>query len=623
MSARSASTVPATVLGIVASVALAAGLVTVPAVAAPGSRPIAHRSAGPAPTPYRDRVLALMHDMTPKQKVGQLFVIEVAGRDANLVSDAAMEVNQRLYGVDTPAQAIAKYQPGGVIYYTIRNGDDNIGDPAQVATLSKGLQAAALALPRRIPLQISVDQEGGSLVARFGAPATQMPGNMALGAGRSVPDARRSARVIGTELAAVGVTQDYAPVSDVNINPNNPVIGIRSVGGDPGLVSDLASAQVGGFHAGGISAVAKHFPGHGDTGVDSHFGLPEVTHSLEEIHQIDLPPFEADIAAGVDTIMTAHVVMPAIEPDVPATMSHKVLTGLLRHELGFDGLIVTDALDMAGATATYPPDVAPVKAVLAGADQLLVPPEMDTAYAAVLAAVRSGTISKHRLNSSVYRILMHKFSRGLVRDPFVDPAAAPLVMGAPEHLAAAQAITDRTTTLVKNDAGLLPLAPGPRRVLVTGWGVTTTQNLATALGTRGATTQVLQTGTTPTASDVDAAVAAAEDADLVVVSTNNAYAVDASTGQPTAAAAAQTRLVRALLATGTPVVVAAMRNPYDVASFPDAPTVLDTYGYTPDQVESLVRVLFGEIDPVGRLPVSIPGPNGTGELFELGHGLGY
>lgn len=595
-------------------------------LAAFGPSPATAGGEGHAGKPsYDDQVRALMKQMTVKQKVGQLFVIEVAGRDANDVSDAAKAVNQRLYGVDTPAQAIAKYQPGGVIYFTTRNGDDNIGDPAQVATLSNGLQAAARTSPMGIPLQISVDQEGGALVARFGAPsgATQMPGNMALGAGRSTRDARRSAKVIGTELAAVGVTQDYAPVSDVNVNPNNPVIGIRSVGSDPALVSDLIARQVRGYHAGGVSAVAKHFPGHGDTGVDSHFGLPEVTHTLEQLEAIDLPPFRAAIAAGVDTIMTAHVVLPAIDPGVPATMSHRILTGLLRDELGFDGLIVTDALDMAGATATYPPDVAPVQAVLAGADQLLIPPEMDTAYAAVLAAVRSGQISKQRLNKSVYRILLHKFRRGLFRDPYVDATAAPQIMGVAWHLALAQAITNRTTTLVKNDAGLLPLAAEPRDVLVAGWGATTTQTLAAALGARGAATQVLESGTTPTAAQVDAAVAAAQDADLVVVTTNNAYAVDASTGEPTAGAAAQARLVRALLATGTPVVVAAVRNPYDVASFPQAPTVLDTYGYTTAQVESLVRVLFGEVDPTGRLPVSIPGPNGTGELFEYGHGLGY
>jgi beta-N-acetylhexosaminidase len=160
-------------------------------------------------------------------------------------------------------------------------------------------------------------------------------------------------------------------------------------------------------------------------------------------------------------------------------------------------------------------------------------------------------------------------------------------------------------------------------VLVAGWGVGTTQAIASAMAERGAATQVLESGTTPSATAIAAAVAAAQGSDLVVVSTNNAYAVDASTGQPTAAAAAQTALVRALLGTGKPVVVAAMRNPYDVASFPDAPTVLDTYGYTGDQVDSLVRVLFGEVAPTGRLPVSIPRADGTGELFPLGHGLGY
>ncbi len=620
MFARSASTTPRARTPLRLS---AFGLSVGVAVAFGASSAAADDPGHSGDAPYRGKVISQMRHMTVEQKVGQLFVIEVAGRDANTVSATAKATNQRLFGVDTPAQAIAKYQPGGVIYYTTRNNDDNIGDPAQVATLSNGLQSAALAQPAHIPLQISVDQEGGALVARFGPPATQMPGNMALGAGRSTADAHRSAEVIGTELAAVGVTQDYAPDADVNINPNNPVIGIRSSGGDPKLVSDLTAAQVKGFHAGGVSAVAKHFPGHGDTGVDSHFGLPEVTHTLEQIHQIDLPPFQAAAAAGVDTIMTAHVVMPAIEPGVPATMSHKVLTGLLRDELGFKGLIVTDALDMAGAAATYPADVAPVKALLAGADQLLVPVQMDTAFGAVLGAVRSGEISKQRLDESVYRVLLHKYKRGIFQDPMVDPAAAPQIMGAPQHLADAQAITDRTTTLVKNGAGLLPLAAGPRKVLVAGWGVGTTQTMATALAARGATTQVRESGTTPSATAIANAVAAAQTSDLVVVSTNNAYAVDASTGQPTAAAAAQTRLVRALLATGKPVVVAAMRNPYDVASFPEAQTVLDTFGYTSDQVESLVRVLFGEVNPTGKLPVSIPRADGTGELFPFGHGLGY
>jgi beta-N-acetylhexosaminidase len=604
------------------SVLMAAAL-GAPAATAGGGGP-----SGDAP--YRGLIISTMKHMTLKQKVGQLFVIEVAGRDADNVSDAARSVNQALYGVDTPAQAIAKYQPGGVIYYTTRvpctgcASDDNIGDPAQVATLSNGLQAAALAQPAKIPLQISVDQEGGALVARFGPPTTQMPGAMALGADGSAEDARTSGAVIGAELKAVGVTQDYGVDSDVNINPNNPVIGVRSPGGDPALVSRIVTGEIQGFHDAGESAVSKHFPGHGDTGVDSHFGLPIVTHDLATFESTDLPPFKAAIAAGVDTIMTAHVVFPAVDPSgAPATMSHKILTGVLRDELGFKGLIVTDALDMAGATSTYPPDVAPVQAILAGADQLLIPPKMDTAYGAVLDAVRNGTISEQRLDESVYRILLHKYQHGIFQHPFVDAAAAPSSQGTPEHLAAAQAVTDRTTTLVKNDGGMLPLTDAPQHVLVTGWGVNTTSVMGDEFRRRSASTQVFQTGTTPSDSLIDQAVAAAADKDLVVVSTYNAWGLDATTGQPTAQDVAQTKLVRALLATGKDVVVTAMRNPYDVAAFPEAPAVLDAYGYTGDSIASLVKAIYGEINPTGRLPVVVPNTDGSGVLYPIGYGLSY
>ncbi|MET8520218.1 glycoside hydrolase family 3 protein [Nocardioides sp. NPDC004968] len=602
----------------------AAGLAAAVAVAMPYAATHAAEPDPPATTATKKptqhgQIVSLMRHMSLQQKVGQLFVIEVYGRDANTVSDTAKAGNQRLYGVDTPAQAIAKYQPGGVIYFTTR-GPDNIGDAAQVATLSNGLQRAALQQRPKIPLNIAVDQEGGALVARFGpaSGATQMPGQMALGAGGSTEDAARSAEVIGTELAAVGVTQDYAPVADVNLNPNNPVIGIRSPGADSAAVSDIVSAEVGGFDDGDLSSIAKHFPGHGDTGTDSHYGLPEVTHSREELEAIDLPPFEAAIDAGIDAIMTAHVTVPAIDPSgEPATMSEPILTGLLREEMGFDGLIVTDALDMQGASATYPPDVAPVEAFLAGADQLLIPPQMDTAYAAVLDAVKNGTISRKRLDESVYRILKHKLDNEIFKSPYVDPAAAPAVFSNPAHKADAQAISDRTTTLVKNDDGLLPLAPGAKNVLVAGWGVDTTAGIAAGLQKRGATTQVLQSGTTPTDAQIDAAVAAAAGKDLVVIPTNNAWQINPATGQPTPAAVAQTKLVKALLATEVPVIVTAMRNPYDVTSFPEAATVLDTYGYTSHQLESLVRVLYGEVNPSGKLPVEIP------DLFPLGHGLSY
>jgi len=566
----------------------------------------------------------LIRHMTLEEKVGQLFVVEVYGQDADTVTEAAAASNQRLYGVSTPAQVIDKYKPGGVIYFTAARGPDNLANPRQIATLSNGLQAAALRQRERVPLLISTDQEGGAVVFRLSAPATAMPGNMALGAGRSRADAHRSAEVIGAELAAVGINQNYAPVADVNVNPANPVIGVRSVGENPALVADLVAAQVDGHHDGGVATVAKHFPGHGDTTVDSHFGLPEVTHTRAQLKAIDLPPFRAAIREGVDTIMTAHVVLRSVDPSgAPATMSRPVLTDLLRGELRYDGLVVTDALDMGGATSTYPPDVAPVEAFKAGADQLVLAPQMDVAYNAVLDAVRGGEISKRRLDDSVRRILRLKTKRGLFGDPFVDADLAEKVVGAPDHLADAQAISDRTTTLVKNDAGLLPLSRDPRDVLVTGWGVTTTRTIGTAIGARGQTVTVVETSLTPTQARIDAAVAAAAANDLVVVSTNNAASVDLATGLPTASAAAQQALVAALLATRKPVVVSGMRNPYDISRLTEVPTYLATYGYTAGSIEALVRVLFGEVDPHGRLPVTIPRADGTGPLYPFGHGLGY
>jgi beta-N-acetylhexosaminidase len=630
---------------VLVSVGVLLSSAALPSVAAAASAPSATATQAGEPDLSQNasdhgQIISLLARMTLEEKVGQLFVVEVFGQNANVVSDVQAASNEARYGqgVRTPADVIDTYKPGGVIYFDNRRGGgvqgigpDNVRNPRQIATLSNGLQEAATSQRQPIPLLISTDQEGGALVFRLVAPATAMPGNMALGAGRSEADAFRSADVIGTELAAVGINQNYAPVADVNVNPANPVIGIRSVGEDPELVSDLVAAQVDGYHAAGVSATAKHFPGHGDTDVDSHFGLPEITHTREEVEQIDLPPFRAAIERGVDSIMTAHVVMRSVDPTgVPATMSHPILTGLLREELGFDGLIVTDALGMGGvAGEEFPPHVAPVRAFQSGADQLLLSPQPRVAFDAVLAAVRSGDISMERLDESVYRILRLKFQKGLFDDPSVNVNKAENIVGAPDHLADAQAITDRTTTLVKNDAGLLPLTHDSRTVLVAGRGAiaNTPWNIAGSLGDaisrRGQTVDVFATGTTPSEATIAAAVARAASSDLVVVATQNASSVSASTGLPTASAAAQQALVRALLATGKPVVVVGVQNAYDISRFTEAPTYLATYGYTHGQMESVTRVLFGEVNPTGKLPVTIPRADGTGALYPFGHGLSY
>jgi beta-N-acetylhexosaminidase len=554
-------------------------------------------------------VTSTMARMTLEEKVGQLFVQYAYGPSAD-TKDAR---NVPLYGVETPAEVVQKYHLGGVIYF---NWTDSANNPDQIANLSNGLQRAALTEDSKvhIPLTISTDQEQG-VVVRVGPPATQFPGNMALGAGRSVDDARTAARISGEELKAIGINTDFAPVSDVNVNPLNPVIGVRSFSSNPTLAAQLAAAQVKGYQDdAGIISTAKHFPGHGDTATDSHFGFPVITHTREQWEQIDAPPFKADIAAGIDMIMTAHINFPALDPaGDPATLSKPIMTGLLRGELGFKGVIITDSLGMQGVRDKYGDAEVAVRALEAGVDQLLMPPQMDVAWNAVMGAVESGRISQSDLNAKVRRILTLKYEKGLVDHPYVDTSAVDSVVGTPEHLAAADAVTNRTTTLVKNDDKALPMAVNGKKVMVTGYGVTTKQTLADALTARGAQVTQAETGSNPSNATIDKAVAATAGQDSVIVTTMKAW----STPQ-------QQKLVERLLATGKQVIVVAVRDPYDIAYFDDAPTYVATYSYSPVAIEALARVLTGEVSPTGKLPVDVPvaGDPDT-VLYPFGAGLTY
>jgi beta-N-acetylhexosaminidase len=383
----------------------------------------------------------------------------------------------------------------------------------------------------------------------------------------------------------------------------------------------MVGAQVTGYQQDGdVSASAKHFPGHGDTATDSHVAFPVITHTREQWERMDAPPFKAAIAEGIDMIMTAHLAFPALDDSGdPATLSKPIMTGVLREELGYQGVIVTDSLGMQGVRDRYGDAEVAIRALEAGVDQLLMTPAMDEAYGAVLGAVRSGRISRAALDEKVRRVLALKYERGLVARPYADPAAVASVVGTPEHLATANAITDRTTTLVKNDAGTLPLAVGGKKVLVAGYGVGVTSTLAGAFDAQGATSTVRQTGTSPTDAQVADAVAVAESSDAVVVSTMKAWDTNVTDKR-----GGQQKLVKALLATGKPVVVVATRDPYDIAYFTDAPTYLATYSYSPVAVDAVARVITGQVSPSGKLPVSIPVAGDPGSaLYPLGHGLGY
>ncbi|GAB3660725.1 glycoside hydrolase family 3 protein [Glycomyces tarimensis] len=549
-----------------------------------------------------------LKDMSLEEKVGQLFVTYAYGETADTTDPDDVAANRSAHGVDNADELLEQYHLGGVIYFAWSN---NVNDPRQIAGLSNGLQETALE-DTGTPLLISTDQEHG-IVTRIGPPATQLPGAMALGATHDAEAAYEAARISGEELLAMGVNQNFAPVADVNVDPDNPVIGVRSFSSDPQHAADMVAAQVAGYQSGDLASTIKHFPGHGDTSDDSHTSLPQIDHTYEEWAELDAPPFEAAIAEDVDTVMTAHLQFPALDPSLtPATLSEPILTGLLRDELGFDGVVVTDSLSMEGVRTIYGDDRVPVLALLAGADMLLMPPDIDLAYNAVLDAVASGEISKKRLNESVTRVLDLKYELGLFDDAFVDEDAIDEVVGTSEHLDAAQAISDQSTTLVTND-GALPVT-GTGDALVTGWGVSTTATLAGEFTERGWNAENLVTGANPRQADIDAAVTAAEGKDLVVVTTNGA-----------GAGPGQAALVAALHETGVPVVAIGVRNPYDIAYFTDdADAYLATYSYGAIALESAVKVVLGETAPQGKLPVDIPTADDPDTvLYGFGHGLGY
>lgn len=558
--------------------------------------------ASAAPPKAADEVESTIAAMTLEQKVGQLFVPYVTGATA----DTASAENRARFGVDTPAEAVAKFHLGGVIYFA---WSGNTANPAQIAELSNGLQRANTAAGNPVALSVATDQETG-LVARVGPPATVFPGAMALGAARDPRLTYDTYQITGRELRALGINTDYAPDADVNVNPANPVIGVRSFSSSPKLVATNVSAAVSGLQDERVTATAKHFPGHGDTGEDSHTSLPVITHTRQQWEKIDAPPFRAAIRAGVDAIMTAHISFPAFDDSGdPSTLSRAVLTGLLRDELKFRGVIATDSLRMEGVRKMYSDKEIPVRAIEAGADVLLDPQQPDQQIQAVVDAVRSGRLTEQRIDESVRRILVMKSQRGVLDDPLVDVSRVRSVVGKPSHLSWAQAITDRTTTLVTDDAGLVPLPA--RSTFVTGWGTTQVPQIAGGLTERGWSATSLVTGAKPTAAKITEAVQASASAEQIVITTSAAWNDSG-----------QRQLVDALLGTGKPVLVVAVRDAYDIAHLDGVQSYVATYSSTAVAVESALRVITGENRAHGRLPVDITDPDDPDTvLYPFGTGL--
>lgn len=527
----------------------------------------------PAPQPDAQ---AWLEKMTPEQKLGQTFVI---GFDGTTMNPALR-------------QMVVEYHVGGVILFA-----RNVESPQQVAQLCRDLQTAALESGHP-GLFIAIDQEGGR-VARLTRETgfTEFPGAMAMAATGDPQNAKRVYAAMAAEMRAVGINVDFAPDLDVNNNPQNPVIGIRSFGSDPQQVILFGVAAIEGLQENGVLAFGKHFPGHGDTGVDSHVSLPLVAHDRQRLELVELPPFRAAMRADVAGIMSAHVTFPAIDPQPgrPATLSQPVLTGLLRNELGYQGLVATDSLEMGAlGEAGYPPPKAAVAAFDAGADLLLFNRDHalhQAAIAEMKAALANGTLKMAWLDESVLRILRAKQRFGLLAPQIPDPSTVAEQVYTHEHLELARSIADQSITLLRDRAGLLPLQPNEPLLVIEPSGA---RGLAAALNAT-----YLQTGTEPTQAEIKLALSMARDGRKVIVVTADANRL-----------AEQADLVNDLLSAGAPVIVVAARNPYDILAFPQVQTYILSYGLNFPSIQALVAVLRGEVVPSGHLPVEIPGLSG-------------
>jgi beta-N-acetylhexosaminidase len=503
--------------------------------------------------------------------IGQMFMVDFDGP-------------QPSPGVE---RLIADEGLGGVILF-----DKNIGTapPRQIAGLTNALQQIASAAGRP-PLLVSADQEGGTVV-RLRVGATHFPSAMAFGAAGSEALAAAAAGITARELRAVGIRMNMAPVLDVNSNPANPIIGLRSYGEDPHLVARLGVAAIRAMQASGVLAAAKHFPGHGDTSQDSHLCLPTVARSLARIEAVELLPFRAAIQAGVGAIMTAHIVYPALDPERPATLSPAILSGLLRERLGFAGLIVTDSMAMRAITDGLPPGEAAVQAVLAGADIVLaLGPEATQREAldATRRAVAAGRILPERIAASVERIREAKERLGLMDRATVALDEVEDRVGVPPHLAVAEHVAEAAATLVGNHEEQLPLAVRTVAVVAPEGDAETAGRLAAALRDAGREAAVVP------ASDLGAVEGGAAVA-IVLDGTRSAIPQDAR--------ARLQHLVRAAASRGPTAIVVA-GSPYGLASLPAEAPCVAVYGADAPSLRAAARVLTRSLEPRGRLPVSL------------------
>lgn len=551
-------------------------------------------TADKLPSAAKAWVESTLHKMTVDEKIGQVIFTTYHG---SFTSRDSAAYRQIIRDVET-------LHVGGFINVTQGSPLGVVKSQAYpTAVLNNQLQAKS-----KLPLLVGADFERGTAMRLD--EGTSFPTAMALAAGGETKDAYTMGKITAQEARAVGVHWVYAPVADVNNNPGNPIINTRSFGENPARVAEFVTEFVRGVQENGALATAKHFPGHGDTSADSHIDLPVIRADRERLDKLELVPFRAAIRAGVTSIMTGHLSIPSLEPDAntPATLSSKILTDLLRKELGYQGLVVTDAMDMGGITLRYAPGEAAVRAFEAGADALLMPPVPDAAFEALQAAVKSKRISRERLDASVRRILEAKARLGLNKNRLVDVNALNAHFGSVASQDAAQAISDRGVTLLRDTERRLPLdGTKPTRALLLALYADPEpfpgEDLERQLRTRVDSLTTLRADTRFVRAE-NLKLPAADSYDVVIL----ALFVRVSDRKGNVdIPLEQAALAEQIYKTGKPVITMGFGSPYLIERFPQAGTWLAAFGISEVAQISMARALFGEIPVSGHLPVTVPG----------------
>ena len=566
-----------------------------------------------------------LHKLTLEEKVGQVFMIWCRASFLNVENPEYLQL----------LDAMQKYHVGSFAMTVHVDGPFLLrSEPYEAAELLNRLQKES-----KLPLLFAADFERGVSMRLMGA--TVFPHAMAFGGDGKLDDAENFGRITAEESRAIGIQWNFFPDADVNSNPANPIINTRSFGEDPKQVGDLVAAYIKGAHEGGMMTTAKHFPGHGDTATDSHLGVASVNVDRAHLDSIELPPFRQAIAAGVDSVMVAHVTVPALDPDPNhvATISPAIVSDLLQKQLGFQGIVVTDALDMAGLTHLFANNIgrAAVEAFKAGNDLLLIPADFPASYNAMIQAVQSGEISQERLDRSVLKILEAKASLGLENARLVDIKAIADIVGKPQNLAFGQQVADDAVTLVRDNGKVLPLkssvknqGTGKSALPYTTQEETHNQVVAVLFSddvradsgrafarefrSRIPDARVIYVDPRIAAGMSDEVLNAVDAAQTVVAAV---YVVPTAgkIGNSVAMTDASGALLQQLLDhAAEKTAVVAMGNPYLAADFPKIENYMCTFSNASVSEIAAVRALFGEIAIHGHLPVSIPNvaARGTG-----------